>query len=89
MAQSELENEFWTYVDIGNKLPPQTADNMLIAYAYFKQATEGDNENERPKQSSNVIQTFKHDSWERLQGMPKEEAMQRYIDTIKEFQRNS
>ena len=85
MAHSELEKEFWKYVEVGNKLPPQTADNMLVAYAYYKQATVGDNANERPQQSSNVIQTFKHDSWERLEGMPKEEAMQRYIDTIKEF----
>lgn len=89
MAQSELEKEFWKYVEIGNKLPPQTADNMLVAYAFFKQATEGDNENERPQQSSNVVQTFKHDSWVRLEGMPKEEAMKRYISIIKEFQKDA
>ena len=39
----------------------------------------------RPTESSNVVQTFKHDAWNRLQGMPKVEAMQRYIQTIKEL----
>ncbi len=87
MTQSDLKKEFWKYVEIGNNMRPQTADNMLIAYGYFKQATEGDNENERPQESSNVIQTFKHDAWKRLEGMPKEEAMQKYINTIKEFQK--
>ncbi len=79
------EEVFWKYVDIANNMPPQTADNMLIAYAYFKQATEGDNESDRPQESSNVIQTFKHDAWKRLEGMPKDEAREKYIATIKEL----
>ena len=81
----QREKEFWQHVNIANNMPPQTADNMLIAYAYFKQATEGDNDADRPQQSSNVIQTFKHDAWKRLEGMPKEEAREKYIATIREF----
>lgn len=88
MEDKELDKEFWEYVEIGNNMPPQTADNMLIAYAYFKQATEGDNNDPRPEQSSNVIQTFKYDAWKRLEGMPKEEAKSRYIRTIKLLQEN-
>ena len=87
MEETELEKEFWKYVELGNKMPPQTADNMLIAYSYFKQATVGDNNNERPQESSNVIETFKHDAWKRLEGMPKEEAMKRYISTIRDLQK--
>lgn len=83
--RSELDKTFWEYVKIGNSMPPQTADNMLVAYAYFKQATEGDNRNERPTESSNVVQTFKHDAWKRLVGMPKKEAKERYIATIEAF----
>ncbi len=82
-----LDTEFWKHVDIGNSLPPQTADNMLIAYAYFKQATLGDNSNTRPHESSNVIETFKHDAWYRLQGMPKEVAKEKYIETIKSLEK--
>jgi len=85
MSAADLQKEFDKYVEIGNNLPPQGADDMLIAYSYFKQATVGDLAEPRPTESSNVVQAFKHDSWNRLQGMPKEEAMQRYVQTIKEL----
>ena len=85
MSATDLQKEFDKYVEIGNNLPPQGADDMLTAYSYFKQATVGDVEEPRPTESSNVVQAFKYDSWKRLQGMPKQEAMQRYIHTIKEL----
>lgn len=85
MEEKDLDKDFWDHVDLGNKMPPQTADNMLIVYGYFKQATIGDNENERPSQSSNVIETFKHDAWKRLEGMPKSEAKKKYIKMIQEL----
>ncbi len=85
MTASELDKEFEKYVELGNNMPPQAADDMLIAYAYFKQATVGDNDTPRPTESSNVVQTFKYDAWKRLIGMPKEEAKRRYIQTIIEL----
>ena len=87
VEDQKLDTEFWKYVEVGNSLPPQTADNMLIAYAYFKQATLGDNDNSRPHESSNVIETFKHDAWHRLQGMPQQEAKEKYIETIKKLEK--
>ncbi len=89
MKDQELEKEFWKHVDIANKMAPQTADNMLVAYGYYKQATQGDNDEERPKESSNVIQTFKYDAWKRLEGMDKESAKRKYIDTIKVLQKEN
>ncbi len=83
MKEQDKDKEFWNYVDLGNNMPPQTADNMLIAYSFFKQATVGDNTQERPTESSNVVETFKHDAWKRLEGMPKAEAKQKYINVIK------
>lgn len=80
-----LQEEFDKYVELGNKMPPQTADNMLIAYGYYKQATIGDNNEERPQESSNVVQTFKYDAWKRLEGMPQEEARKKYIELIKKL----
>lgn len=85
MAISDLDKEFEKYVEIGNNMPPQAADDMLIAYAYFKQATVGDNNTPRPTASSNVVQTFKYDAWKRLVGMPLEEAKRKYIQTIIEL----
>lgn len=83
MSPEELEKEFEKYVEIGNNLPPQAADDMLVAYSYYKQATVGDIDARRPTESSNVVQTFKHDAWRRLEGMPQEEAKRRYIEYIK------
>ncbi len=83
VPQTNIEKEFLKFVEIGNNLPPQTADNMLIAYSFYKQALEGDNPHQRPNESSNVVETFKHDAWKRLEGMPKEEAMERYVTLIK------
>ncbi len=86
MAKSELENEFWKYVEIGRNLPKQAPDVMLIAYGFYKQAIKGDNTHDRPTESSNVVRTFMHDQWKRLEGMSHEEAMRRYIDFIKELE---
>ena len=83
--EKDLDAQFLKYVKLGNTMPPQTADNMLIAYAFYKQAIEGDNAHERPTESSNVVQTFKHDAWIRLQGMPQAEAKKKYIEIIKGF----
>lgn len=79
-----LRKEFLEYVEKGNNMPPQTADNMLIAYAFFKQATVGDNTHDRPVHSD-VVRTFKHDAWKRLEGMSREEAMRGYINHIKKL----
>ena len=87
MEERDLDKEFLKYVEIGTALPPQTADNMLIAYSYFKQATLGDNDQPRPSESSNVIETFKHDAWFRLKGMPKDAAKKKYIETIKRLEK--
>lgn len=77
----QLTAQFEKHVQIGRGLPPQSADHMLIAYAYYKQAVEGDNQNQRPLHSD-VIRTFKHDAWVRLKGMSREEAMRGYIGHI-------
>lgn len=81
--ETALEKLFNEYVSYANDMPTQTADNMLIAYGFFKQATEGDNNELRPSQSSNVVKTLKHDAWKRLHGIPVVEAKKKYIEHIK------
>jgi len=83
MDKSGLEKEFWRYVEIGRNLPKQAPDVMLIAYGYFKQATEGNNVHPRPTASSDVVRTFMHDQWKRMEGTSSEEAMEKYIEYIK------
>lgn len=85
MSQSEVEKEFLKYVEIGRNLPKQAPDVMLIAYGFYKQAISGDNVEDRPSENSDVVRTFKHDQWKRLEGMPVQEAMKKYTDLIKEL----
>jgi acyl-CoA-binding protein len=84
LSGKELEKDFEKHVAIGNDMPPQTADNMLIAYSFYKQATEGDNTHDRPLHSD-VIRTFKHDAWKRLEGMDRDEAKRKYVAHIKKM----
>ncbi len=85
MSQTALEQEFWKYVKIGRELPKQAPDVMLIAYGFYKQALKGDNTNQRPTENSDVVKTFMHDQWKRLEGMPQTVAMEKYIAYIKEL----
>ncbi|NVK28281.1 MAG: acyl-CoA-binding protein [Flavobacteriia bacterium] len=80
-----LNHEFKKYVELGRSMPKQAPDRMLIAYGYFKQATEGDNNEDRPTSNSDIVRTFMHDQWKRLRGMTREEAMRKYISYIKEL----
>jgi acyl-CoA-binding protein len=85
MQQTELEQEFKKYVEIGRDLPKQAPDVMLLAYGFFKQAIKGDNNQTRPTENSSVVDTLKYDQWKRLQGMTQSEAMTKYIAFIKEL----
>lgn len=86
MAKTDLEQEFRKYVEIGRNLPKQAPDVMLIAYGFYKQAIEGDNHHPRPTENSDVVRTFMHDQWKRLEGMPTDEAMTKYIEFIKQLE---
>lgn len=80
----ELDARFQEHVEIGRDMPPQSADNMLIAYAFYKQAQVGDNMLDRPLHSD-VIRTFKHDAWMRLKGMSQKEAKENYVAHIQKL----
>jgi acyl-CoA-binding protein len=85
MTDSEVEKQFLKYVEIGRNLPKQAPDVMLIAYGFYKQALVGDIDEERPSENSDVVRTFMHDQWKRLEGMSKTAAKLKYIDFIKEL----
>lgn len=85
MSKESIKEEFERFVEIGRLMPKQTPDKMLIAYGFFKQAQEGDCTSDRPEENSTVVETFMHDAWKRLKGMPRDVAMRKYIDYIKEL----
>jgi len=54
---------------------------LLKLYAAYKQATEGDNENDKPG-FSDLVGRAKWEAWAKLEGTSAEAAMQQYIDLI-------
>lgn len=53
-------------------------EELLELYALFKQATDGDNSEERPG-GFDFKAIAKHDAWASKKGKTKEQAMQEYV----------
>jgi diazepam-binding inhibitor (GABA receptor modulator, acyl-CoA-binding protein) len=54
---------------------------LLNLYAFYKQATEGDVNGERPS-GFDFKGIAKYDAWEQLKGTTQDDAMQGYIDLM-------
>ncbi|RIW12388.1 acyl-CoA-binding protein [Algoriphagus lacus] len=61
-----------------------TNEELLRLYGLYKQATEGDNENERPG-GFDFKAAAKYNAWLILKGKSKEEATQAYLDLVEEL----
>ena len=57
---------------------------LLQLYALYKQATDGDVQGERPGMMD-FINRAKYDAWAKLQGQSTDEAMQGYVDVVKQL----
>lgn len=57
---------------------------LLQLYALYKQATDGDVQGERPGMMD-FINRAKYDAWAKLQGQSADEAMQGYVDVVKQL----
>ncbi|MFY0594515.1 acyl-CoA-binding protein [Roseivirga sp.] len=55
--------------------------DLLKIYSLYKQATEGDNNNEAPT-GFDFKGMAKHNAWKELTGLSKEDAMGQYVDLI-------
>lgn len=83
---SDLETKFKKAVWLVRNGPPQAGtsnDRKLLFYSYFKQATEGDVKGEQPW-AVQFEARAKWDAWNKLKGLSKEEAMQKYIELVAE-----
>jgi acyl-CoA-binding protein len=60
-------------------------DTLLRLYSLYKQATEGDNTGSGPSNMFDFVAKFKHEAWEKLKGLSKEEAMQQYVDLVEKL----
>lgn len=63
-------------------LPP---DVMLEFYAYYKQATKGDNFSFNANIQSDVRNTFKFNAWMQLRGISPEQAQEEYIKLVEKY----
>lgn len=61
-----------------------TNEELLDLYALFKQATDGDVTGERPG-GFDFKAIAKYDAWAGRKGVNKEEAMQKYVDLMKQL----
>lgn len=86
---NELLKKFEKCVLMVQKLPKNgsiqlTNDEKLEYYALYKQAIVGDVDKPKPS-FYEVVETAKWNAWKKLKGVPKREAMQRYISSLSEF----
>ncbi|XP_046404575.1 acyl-CoA-binding domain-containing protein 5 [Ischnura elegans] len=83
------EEKFRAAVNVIRSLPKNgsyqpSADLMLRFYAYYKQATEGPCKGARPA-FWEMVKKAKWDAWNRLGNMPREEAMDNYVEELKKI----
>jgi acyl-CoA-binding protein len=62
-------------------------EELLRLYGLYKQATEGDNEGERPG-GFDFKAAAKYNAWLLLKGKSKEDATQAYIDLVSQLSAN-
>ena len=79
---ADLKTAFDTAVADSKNLT-ERPDNatLLKLYALYKQATAGDNADQKPG-FGDMVGRAKWDAWNALKGTSSEDAMQRYIDLV-------
>ncbi|MCD2510998.1 acyl-CoA-binding protein [Comamonas endophytica] len=79
---SELNTAFEDAVARSKDLS-ERPDNatLLRIYALYKQATQGDNEDDKPS-FSDMVARAKWDAWEKLKGTDSDAAREQYIELI-------
>ena len=79
---SDLKAQFEQAAQDVQKLPKKPDDKTLLSlYAFYKQATVGDVQGNRPG-GFDIVGKSKYDAWAKLKGAAKEEAMQQYVDLV-------
>ncbi|MDG1804685.1 acyl-CoA-binding protein [Flavicella sp.] len=83
-VDKELHKEFEkAYAKASAMKTPLPQDTMLLFYAYYKQATAGDNFSFNA--NFDVRNAFKFNAWMQLKGISPEEAKRKYIDLVNKY----
>jgi len=79
---SVSSNRFMSAVEAVQQLGSRPDnDTLLELYAFYKQGTVGDVTGDKPGMFD-FVGLSKYEAWERLRGMPKDEARRQYIDLV-------
>jgi diazepam-binding inhibitor (GABA receptor modulating acyl-CoA-binding protein) len=77
-------NSVFEQATVAAKSLPNRPDNdtLLKLYALFKQGSSGDVSGDKPG-FFDFVATAKYEAWEGLKGISSDDAMQQYIDLVK------
>lgn len=79
---ADLKTRFEQAFADSQKLTTRPDNQTLLAlYAAYKQATEGDNENDKPG-FGDLVARAKWEAWKKLEGTGADAAMQQYIELV-------
>jgi acyl-CoA-binding protein len=85
--KSDLKARFDTAVAAAKKTKKKPDNATLLKlYSYFKQATIGDVQGERPG-GFDFVGWAKFDAWSKLKGLSRDEAMENYIRQVDKLNR--
>jgi diazepam-binding inhibitor (GABA receptor modulating acyl-CoA-binding protein) len=83
---SDLDQKFYTASEEVKTLTERPDnDTMLKLYSLFKQGSEGDVHGEKPG-FFDFVGVAKYEAWEKLKGLPMDEAKQQYIELVAHLQ---
>jgi diazepam-binding inhibitor (GABA receptor modulator, acyl-CoA-binding protein) len=86
MSMVNVDDLFLKATQDAKVLPVKPDDDTLLSlYGYFKQATVGDVNTEKPS-FFNFKETAKWSAWEKVKGMQKIQAQGNYIKLVKDIQ---
>ena len=61
-------------------------ETLLLLYALYKQATDGDNNNTPPENPFDFVAKAKFEAWKDQSGKAKEDAMLEYVNLVHKLQ---
>ena len=83
MAAADLRKQFDAAAEAVKTVEERPDnDTMLRLYSLYKQATEGDVKGDKPG-FFDFVGTAKYEAWSKLKGTSADEAMKKYIATVK------
>lgn len=79
---SDLQARFDQAFADSQKLASRPDNQTLLKlYAAYKQATEGDNEHDKPG-FAELVARAKWEAWKKLEGTSRDEAMTQYVELV-------